>query len=165
MSKGVNKVIILGNLGNEPELRTFPDGGQIAVVSVATSESWIDKNTGQKQEKTEWHRVILQDKGGYKLGGIAAQYLHKGSKIFVEGKLRTREYTDKQGVKRYVTEIIADNMQMLDSKQDNQQGYQQPPVQQQQGYQNQGYQQQQNYQQQPPVHSGAFDDFDQDIPF
>ena len=160
---GVNKVIIVGNLGNDPELRSFQDGSQVAVISVATSESWTDKTTGQKQERTEWHRIVLRDRGNYKLGQIAGQYLKKGSKVYVEGSLRTREYTDQSGVKKYVTEVIANNMQMLDSRQDSQQqgGYQQP-----QQYQAPQQQYQQPAQQQgmmPPAQN--FDGFDDNIPF
>ena len=161
MSKGVNKVILVGRLGNDPEVRSFPDGSQVVVVSIATSESWIDKATGNKQERTDWHRVVLRDRGNFKLGGIAAQYLQKGSQVYIEGKLQTRKYTDGQGIEKYVTEMIAENMQMLDSKQDNQQpqqqAYQQQP---QQAYQPQPMQQPiQQVQQFPPV------DFSDPIPF
>lgn len=164
---GINKVIILGRLGGDPDTRSFPDGGMIANVSIATSESWTDKNTGQKQERTEWHRVIFRDRGNYRLAQIASQYLRKGSQVYIEGKLQTRKYTDGQGVEKYVTEIIADNMQMLDSKQSDQQSgqYQPQPQMQHQGYApQQGYTQPQGYAQQqsqpfPPS------DFSDDIPF
>jgi len=111
---GVNKVIIVGNLGNDPEQK---DSGGTAItnISVATSESWKDKNTGEQQERTEWHRIVFFNR----LAEIAAQYLQKGSKVFVEGKLRTRKWQDKEtGQDRYGTEIIGDSMQMLDSKSD-----------------------------------------------
>lgn len=115
MSKGVNKVIIIGNLGQDPETRAFPDGGTVTNVSIATSESWKDKQTGQKQERTEWHRVVFRNK----LAEIAAQYLKKGSKVYIEGSLRTRKWTNQQGQDQYTTEIAANQMQMLDSRNDN----------------------------------------------
>lgn len=116
MASGVNKVILIGNLGADPEVRSFPDGGTIANINIATSESWTDRTTGQKQERTEWHRVVLRDRGNYRLGQIAAQYLRKGSKVFIDGRLQTRKWQDAQGVDRYTTEIIASEMQMLDSR-------------------------------------------------
>lgn len=109
---GVNKVIIVGNLGNEPEVRTTGNGTSVTSISVATSESWTDKQSGQKQERTEWHRVTAFSR----LGEIMAQYLSKGSKVYIEGSLRTNKYTDKDGVEKYSTDIIAKEMQMLDSK-------------------------------------------------
>jgi len=108
---GVNKVIIVGNLGNDPESRIANNGNAITNISVATSESWKDKTTGQKQERTEWHRVTFFNR----LAEIAAQYLNKGSKIYIEGSLRTSKY-QKDGVDHYSTDIIASSMQMLDSK-------------------------------------------------
>ncbi|MCB1677825.1 MAG: single-stranded DNA-binding protein [Halioglobus sp.] len=117
MSKGtVNKVILVGNLGNDPETRFFPDGGAVTNASVATSESWKDRQTGQMQEKTEWHRVVFRDRGNYRLGQIAGEYLKKGSKVYVEGKLQTRKWQDQSGQDRYTTEIVANEMQMLDSR-------------------------------------------------
>jgi len=110
--KGVNKVILVCTLGQDPELKTFGNGGQIANVSAATSESWTDKNTGERKEQTEWHRLVFNGK----LAEIVQQYLRKGSKIYVEGKLSTRKWTDQSGQDRYVTEIKCDQMQMLDSK-------------------------------------------------
>lgn len=107
--RGINKVIIVGTLGNDPETRYTGDGKAIASVSVATSEQWTDKATGQKQERTEWHRVKFFGR----LAEIAAQYLKKGSSVYVEGSLRIDKYTDKQGVERYTTDIIANEMQML----------------------------------------------------
>ena len=114
-SRGVNKVILVGNLGNDPETRFFPDGGAVTNASIATSESWKDKQ-GQQQERTEWHRVTFRDRGNYRLGQIAGEYLKKGSKVYVEGKLQTRKWQDKSGADRYTTEILADQMQMLDSR-------------------------------------------------
>lgn len=116
--RGVNKVIIIGNLGQDPETRTFPDGGAITTISVATSESWKGQQ-GQTQERTEWHRIVLRDRGNYKLGQIAGQYLQKGSKVYLEGSLRTRKWQDNQGIDRFTTEIIAEQMQMLDNRQES----------------------------------------------
>lgn len=110
-SKGVNKVIIIGNLGKDPETRYLPSGGAVTNCTIATSESWKDKNSGQTQERTEWHRIVFFNK----LAEIADEYLKKGSKVYVEGSLRTRSY-DKDGQKHYTTEIVADSMQMLDSR-------------------------------------------------
>jgi len=115
-SRGINKVILIGNLGNDPETRFFPDGGAVTNASIATSESWKDKQTGQMQERTEWHRVVFRDRGNYRLGQIAGEYLKKGSKVYVEGSLRTRKWQDKEGQDRYTTEIVANEMQMLDSR-------------------------------------------------
>jgi len=112
MSKGVNKVIIVGNLGNDPEVRYTQAGAAIANISVATSETWKDKQTGEQQERTEWHRIV----GFNRLGEIMGEYLRKGSKVYVEGSLRTRKWQDKDGQDRYTTEIVASEMQMLDSK-------------------------------------------------
>ena len=145
---GVNLVIILGNLGNDPEMRYMPNGEPVANLSIATSETWNDKNTGEKRERTEWHRVVAYRK----TAEIIGQYTRKGSKLYVEGKLQTRKWTDNNGVDRYTTEIIADSVQLLDSRRDDQDG--------QQGYQQQGYQQQQRQQHNPPPQQ----DFD-DVPF
>ena len=112
MSRGINKVILVGNLGSDPEVRATTTGSRVARISVATSEAWTDKNTGQKQEKTEWHRVVFFSR----LAEIVEQYLTKGSKVYVEGRLRTNKWQDKDGQDRYTTEIIADNMQMLDGR-------------------------------------------------
>lgn len=105
-ARGVNKVIIVGNLGNDPETRFFPDGGAVTNASVATSETWKDKQTGQMQERTEWHRVVFRDRGNYRLGQIAGEYLKKGSKVYIEGSLRTRKWQDQSGQDRYTTEIV-----------------------------------------------------------
>lgn len=108
--RGVNKVIIIGNLGADPEARQFSNGGSVTNISVATSEQWTDKQSGEKREATEWHRISLFNR----LGEIAAQYLRKGSKVYIEGSLRTRKYQDPNGQDRYITEIRAEQMQMLD---------------------------------------------------
>ena len=109
---GVNKVILIGNLGQDPDMKFMPNGQAVTNVSLATSESWKDKNTGEQKEKTEWHRIVFFRK----LAEIVDAYLNKGSKIYVEGKLQTRKWQDKDGIDRYTTEIIANQMQMLDSK-------------------------------------------------
>jgi len=107
--RGVNKVIIVGNLGNDPETKQFSNGGSVTNISVATSEQWTDKQSGEKREATEWHRIALFNR----LGEIAAQYLRKGSQVYIEGSLRTRKWQDQNGQDRYTTEIRADQMQML----------------------------------------------------
>ena len=112
MARGINKVILVGNLGRDPEVRYSANGQAVATVSLATSESWKDKNTGEKQEKTEWHRVVFFAR----LGEIAGEYLKKGSQIYVEGRLQTRKWQDKDGNDRYTTEIVAGEMQMLGSR-------------------------------------------------
>lgn len=112
MSKGVNKVILIGNLGADPETRYMPSGAAVTNVRLATSETWRDKTTGDQQERTEWHSVVFFNK----LGEIAGQYLKKGSKIYVEGSLRTRKWQDQQGNDRYTTEIVGNEMQMLDGR-------------------------------------------------
>jgi len=109
MARGINKVILVGNLGNDPEVRYTASGTAIATLSIATSESWNDKTTGEKQERTEWHRVKLFGK----LGEIAGEYLKKGRQVYIEGSLRTDKYTDKQGVEKFSTDIIGSEMQML----------------------------------------------------
>lgn len=163
MSRGINKVILIGNLGADPEVRYAPSGAAVCSLTVATSESWTDKATNEKKEQTEWHRVVIYQR----LAEIAGEYLRKGSKVYIEGKLKTRKWQDKDGVERYTTEIIANEMQMLDGKQDSQQsgkpggmggGYQKP-TQQAGGYQSSS--------QRPPASIGSAPpvDFDDDIPF
>lgn len=151
MAKGINKVIIVGNLGQEPEIRYMPNGDAVANISVATSESWKDKQTGQKQERTEWHRIVFYRRQAE----VAGEYLRKGSKVYIEGQLRTRKWQAQDGTDRYSTEIIARDMQMLDTRQDN---GNRPPA------QGQAQRPQQNQQQPPPQEQG-FDDFDDSIPF
>ncbi len=161
MARGINKVILVGNLGQDPEVRYMPNGNAVTNMTIATTESWNDKQTGERQEKTEWHRVVMFRK----LAEIAGEYLKKGSQVYIEGKLQTRKWQDNNGNDRYTTEIVANEMQMLGSRAGGGQ------------YQNQG----QNNQSQG---SGAFDkpsssapaqkqgdapagppDFDDDIPF
>ena len=121
MARGsVNKVILIGSLGKDPETKSFPNGGSLTQFSIATSDSWVDKNTGERKEQTEWHRIVLHNR----LGEIAQQFLRKGSKVYIEGSLRTRQWTDQSGQERYTTEIRGEQMQMLDSN--RQQGEQAP---------------------------------------
>ena len=127
--RGVNKVILVGTLGKDPETKTFANGGSLTQFSIATSETWTDKNTGERKEQTEWHNIVLQNK----LGEIAQQYLRKGSKVYIEGSLNTRKWTDQNGQERYTTQIKGQQMQMLDSANGNNQQQsqpQQPPQQQ-----------------------------------
>ena len=109
MARGVNKVILVGNLGQDPDTKYMPSGSALTNISVATTDSWKDKQTGEQVEKTEWHRVVMFDR----LAEIAGEYLKKGSQVYIEGKLQTRKWQDKEGNDRYTTEIIADEMQML----------------------------------------------------
>ena len=147
--RGVNKVILVGTLGRDPETKTFPNGGSLTQFSIATSESWTDKNTGERKEQTEWHNIALQNK----LGEIAQQYLRKGSKVYIEGSLNTRKWTDQNGQERYTTQIKGQQMQMLDSANGNNQQEAQP----QQPPQQPTYAK--NPQAQPPA------DLDTDLPF
>ncbi len=181
---GVNKVIILGNLCKDPEVRFMPNGGGVANMTIATSEKWKDKQTGEQKEKSEFHRVVMFGK----LAEIAGEYLKKGSKVYIEGALQTRKWTNQQGQDQYTTEIVVQGfngtMQMLDGKQQGQQqaqpqaqgGFsQQAPQQQQQQQQPardpqgftsaQGGFKQQSPQQQAPVNTNGSVDFDSDLPF
>ena len=158
MARGINKAILIGNAGGDPEVRYMPNGNAVTNLTLATSDSWKDKQTGQTQERTEWHRVVFFGR----LAEVVGEYVRKGSKIYIEGRLQTREW-EKDGVKRYTTEIVVDmngQMQLLDSRggstdgaspqggRQQQGNNQQGNPQQQQNYQQQGYPQQQNYQQQ-----------------
>jgi single-strand DNA-binding protein len=115
MARGVNKAILIGNLGADPEVRYTPNGSAVANLTLATSSAWRDKQSGDLQERTEWHRIVFFNR----LAEIVGEYLHKGSKVYVEGSLRTRKWQDKSGTDRYTTEIIANEMQILDSRQQN----------------------------------------------
>jgi len=170
MARGVNKVILIGNLGADPETRFMPSGGAVTNVNLATSESWKDRQTGQMQERTEWHRVVFFNR----LGEIAGEYLKKGSKVYVEGSIRTRKWQGQDGQDRYTTEIVANEMQMLDSRGGGAEGG---------GYSNRGGGQQGGDFNQDKGYgagngggsasgapsqsdfSGPADDFDDDIPF
>ena len=136
MSNGLNKVLIIGNLGSDPEIKYTSSGSAVANLSIATSERWKDRNTGEQKEQVEWHRVVLFSR----LAEIAEQYLKKGSKVFVEGKLQTRDWEDAEGKKRYTTEVIAREMTMLDSRSGSDNAPQ-------------------------PQNSGPEDNFEEDIPF
>ena len=161
---GINKCIILGRLGNDPEIRYMPNGGAVANITIATSETWKDKATGEQKERTEWHRVALYGK----LAEVAAEYLRKGSQVYIEGQLQTRKWQDQSGQDRYTTEVVVQGyngiMQMLGGKQGGQQpqqggwGQPQQPAQQPQRQQPAQQQSQPQYNDVPP-------DFDSDIPF
>lgn len=176
MARGINKVILVGNCGNDPETRYTPGGAAITNISIATSESWKDKQTGQPQERTEWHRVVFFNR----LAEIAGEYLRKGSQVYVEGKLQTRKWQDQSGQDRYSTEIVANEMQMLGGRGGdgmNQAAPQSGGMGRSGGYGGQqapqqggGYQQPQSApaqqpQQAPQPVPPAIDDFDDDIPF
>ena len=156
MARGINKVILVGNVGVDPDVRYMPNGNAVTTLSVATSETWKDKTTGDKQERTEWHRVVCFNR----LGEIAGEYVRKGSKLYVEGSLRTRKWQDPQGQDRYTTEIVATEVQMLDSK-GGSGGYDDmqssPPPAQQQARKSQPASQ--------TAAQDAFDQLDDDIPF
>lgn len=145
-TRGINKVILVGNLGQDPEVRYMPSGGAVTNISIATSETWKDKNSGENVERTEWHRVVFFNK----LAEIAGEYLKKGSKVYVEGSLRTRKWEDKNGQDRYTTEIVAKEMQMLDSKGGSGSMSGSPAPQ---------------NTSKPAESANNFDDFDDDIPF
>ena len=151
--RGINKVILIGNLGADPEVRYMPNGGAMANLSLATSESWRDKQTGEQQDRTEWHRVVCFGR----LGEIAGEYLKKGSKIYIEGRLQTRKWQDQNGQDRYSTEIVANDMQMLDSRG----GGMGAPADNFGGPPSGGASQPQS----SSTSSPGFDDFDDDIPF
>ncbi|ADU67633.1 single-stranded DNA-binding protein SSB1 [Pantoea sp. At-9b] len=180
-SRGVNKVILVGNLGQDPEVRYMPNGGAVANITLATSESWRDKQTGENKEITEWHRVVLFGK----LAEVAGEYLRKGSQVYIEGQLRTRKWQDQGGQERYTTEIVVNvggTMQMLGGRQQgastggapmggqgggNNNGWGQPqqPQQPQGGNQFSGGAQQRPQQQSAPANNEPPMDFDDDIPF
>ena len=166
---GINKVIIVGRLGNDPEIRTMPNGEAVANISVATSETWTDKNTGERRETTEWHRIVFYRRQAEVVG----EYLRKGSQVYVEGRLRTRKWQDQNGQDRYTTEIQGDVMQMLDSRNAGNQGGdygyapQSAPQQysQQPSYQSQSAPRQTAKPTSAPQPEPAMDSFDDDIPF
>ena len=172
MARGINKVILIGNVGKDPETRYLPSGGGVTNINVATSESWKDKNTGEQQERTEWHRVVFFNR----LAEIAGEYLKKGAKVYIEGSLRTRKWQGQDGQDRYTTEIVCSEMQMLDSRNSggqqgedyrgggsNQSG--QPGQQAGQGGGGSGKQPPPSNQPMGAHQANQFDDFDDDIPF
>ena len=153
MARGVNKAILVGNLGNDPDMRYTAGGAAVANISIATAESWKDKNTGEQQERTEWHRVVAFGR----LAEIMGEYLRKGSQVYVEGRIQTRKWQDKEGQDRYTTEIVANELQMLGGKSGGSANYDSAP-------------QQQNNAPEPQATAPAAspapaDDFDDDIPF
>jgi single-strand DNA-binding protein len=161
-SKGVNKVILVGNLGQDPEVRYLPSGGAVANITLATSESWRDKATGEQKEQTEWHRVVLFGK----LAEVAGEYLRKGSQVYIEGQLRTRKWTDQSGTEKYTTEVLVNVggvMQMLGGRQAD--GAPVGSGQQQSGNQSGSGQPRQQKRSAPAQHSEPPMDFDDDIPF
>jgi len=172
-TRGVNKVILVGNLGQDPEVRYMPSGGAVANITVATSESWRDKATGEQREKTEWHRVALFGK----LAEVAGEYLRKGSQVYIEGQLQTRKWQDQSGQDRYTTEVVVQGfngvMQMLGGRQQQGGGMNQGQPQQQGGWgqpqqpqpARQSQPQQQPAQQSQPQYNEPPMDFDDDIPF
>ena len=157
MARGINKVILVGNLGQDPETRYMPSGGAVTNISVATTDVWKDKQSGQQQERTEWHRVVFFNK----LAEIAGQYLKKGSKVYIEGSLRTRKWQGQDGQDRYTTEIVANEMQMLDSRGGG--DYSSPPPAQNANWDQGGGRPER--QPEPQDQGGGFNDFDDDIPF
>lgn len=164
MARGINKVILIGNLGADPEVKHMPSGSAVINISLATSDSWKDRETGAQQDRTEWHRLVFYNR----LAEIVGEYLRKGSKIYVEGRLRTSKWTDNNNMDRYTTEIIVNEMQMLDSRGEQGGGYGAPPA---------GASKAPNYQQQgggvqtaqptsePALANNGAADFDDDIPF
>lgn len=161
MARGINKVILVGNVGGDPEVRYMPNGNAVTTLSIATSETWKDKQTGDKQERTEWHRVVCYNR----LGEIAGEYVRKGSKLYVEGSLRTRKWQDQQNQDRYTTEIIASDIQMLDSKGGQATAYSEATP-------SASSHQQEGSTQKPAANTAttttaqnAFDELDDDIPF
>ncbi len=153
MARGVNKVILVGNLGNDPDVRYTASGAAVANISIATSESWKDKNTGEQQDRTEWHRVVFFNR----LAEIVSEYLKKGSQIYVEGRLQTRKWQDKEGHDRYTTEIVANEMQMLGGRGGGSANYETS--------QQESAAPAASNEKPAPASSAPNDDFDDDIPF
>lgn len=173
-SRGINKVILVGNLGQDPEVRYVPSGGAVTSITIATSDKWRDKQTGEQKERTEWHRVVFMGK----LAEVAGEYLKKGSQVYVEGKLQTRKWQDQSGQERYTTEVLVDGfsgvMQMLGGRPEGgqQHNHNQPQQQQRQQSPSNAYQQarggatqSQQQRQAPPVYNEPPMDFSEDIPF
>ena len=156
---GINKVIIVGNLGNDPEIRTMPNGDMVTKISVATSESWTDKNTGERKTQTEWHSIVFHRRQAE----VAGEYLRKGSKVYIEGRLKTRKWQDQNGQDRYTTEIQGDVLQMLDSRSDRQSGGYAPAAQ--PSYPSQSQSTPRSAPASKPVAEAPMDNFDDDIPF
>lgn len=169
MAGSVNKVILVGNLGRDPEVRTFQNGGRVASFSIATSESWKDKASGERRERTEWHRIAVMNDN---LVTICERYVKKGSKVYIEGKLQTRKWQDQSGQDRYTTEVVVDGfsgtMQMLDSRSGGDTAFNQDAAPQQQAAPQQNFQSKQQaapQTQAAPAGQPFEDEFDDDIPF
>lgn len=164
MARGVNRVFLIGNLGGDPDVRYMPNGNAVCNITLATSDTWKDKQTGQHQERTEWHRVVFFGR----LAEVVGEYARKGSKLYVEGRLQTREW-EKDGIKRYTTEVVVDiggQMQLLDGRPDGQQqGRQQPPQRAQQSAGSNAYADARNGHVQHNAPPPDYDQFDDDIPF
>lgn len=158
MARGINKVILVGNVGVDPDVRYMPNGNAATTLSVATSESWKDKQTGEKQERTEWHRVVCFNK----LGEIAGEYVKKGAKLYVEGSLRTRKWQDQSGQERYTTEIVASDIQMLDGRSGGSNYSEEAPQQAARSFNQAPKAQSPNLE---SIAQDAFDELDDDIPF
>ena len=157
----INKVILVGNLGQDPEIKYMPSGGAVTNISIATTDSWTDKSSGQKQERTEWHRVVFFNR----LAEIVGEYLKKGSQVYIEGNLRTRKWQDQSGQDKYTTEIVAREMQMLGGRSGGSSDFQKNSAPQQQAAPQQNAPQQQAPAQQQSAPPQNFDNFDDDIPF
>ncbi len=150
MARGVNKVILIGNLGQDPEVKYMPSGSAVCNITVATTDAWSDKSTGERQERTEWHRVVLFRRSAE----VAGEYLHKGSKVYIEGRLQTRKWQDRNGQERYTTEIVANDMQMLDARSSGTTNFDTQPT---------AFPDSESRPQ--PPSQPASDEFDDDIPF
>jgi single-strand DNA-binding protein len=161
MAKGINKVILVGNLGNDPEVKYMPSGGAVTNFSLATADSWKDKTSGERVDKTEWHRVVFFNR----LAEIAGEYLKKGSQVYIEGSLRTRKWQDQGGQDRYTTEIVGSEMQMLGSRSGGDASYSGGQSAPQQSARPPAAKPAQNQSRQAPPAAQNFDDFDDDIPF
>ena len=159
MARGVNKVILVGNLGNDPDIRYTAGGAAVGNISLVTAESWKDKNSGEQQEKTEWHRIVFFGR----LAEIVGEYLRKGSQVYIEGRLQTRKWQDKEGHDRYTTEIVANEMQMLGSKNGGAASYE--SASQSQPVQDQNYAPTESQTTPASTSAPKVDDFDDDIPF
>ncbi len=161
MARGINKVILVGNLGNDPETRYMPNGNAVTNITIATSDSWKDKQSGEQQERTEWHRVVFFNR----LAEIVGEYLRKGSQVYVEGRLQTRKWQDNNGNDRYTTEIVANEMQMLGARGGSGGGQQYGGDSMGGGGEQPAPSSKPAGQQSQPQKSGGMDDFDDDIPF
>ena len=152
MARGINKVILIGNVGSDPDVRYMPNGNAVTTLSIATTETWKDKQTGEKQDRTEWHRIVFYNR----LAEIAGEYTKKGSRLYIEGSLRTRKWQDQQGVEKYTTEIIANELQLLDTRTQSSSEFSRPAP---------SARQNPAPAQVEPEHNEGFELLDDDIPF